>query len=78
MHSHFQAIQGYEQGLVGMCKGEKRSLLVPPSLAYGERGVPGVIPGGATLHFQVELVKLIEGEPLAAEEEKESHSKTEL
>ena len=77
-----------------MCKGETRTLTVPPHLAYGARGVPGtyiitlstfknyfrkifplsdylcvfsftkisgVIPGGSTLHFTVELVELTKG-----------------
>merc|ERR1711976_17069 len=56
-----QVIQGYEKGVPGMCKGEIRTLTVPPHLGYGERGVGGVIPGGATLHFTVELVKITKG-----------------
>merc|ERR1719414_2331754 len=43
-----------------MCKGEKRTLTVPPHLAYGDRGV-GDIPGGATLHFTVELIDVRKG-----------------
>ena len=53
-------IQGYEQGVPGMCKGETRTLTVPPHLAYGDRGV-GPIPGGATLHFTVELKEIKKG-----------------
>ena len=60
--SHFQVIQGYEQGVPGMCKGETRTLTVPSHLAYGDRGVPQAgIPGGATLHFTVELVSVTKG-----------------
>jgi FKBP-type peptidyl-prolyl cis-trans isomerase len=56
----FQVIQGYEQGVPGMCKGETRTLTVPAHLAYGDRGVPQAgIPGGATLHFTVELVQIL-------------------
>jgi len=55
-----QVIQGYELGVPGMCTGETRTLTVPPNLAYGDRGT-GSIPGGATLHFTVELVKLRKG-----------------
>ena len=56
-----QVIQGYERGVPGMCKGETRTLLVPPSMGYGEHGVPGTIPGGATLHFTVELLTISDG-----------------
>jgi FKBP-type peptidyl-prolyl cis-trans isomerase len=42
-----------------MCKGETRTLTVPSFLAYGENGIPAAgIPGGATLHFTVELVEV--------------------
>ena len=37
-HDFFQVIQGYERGVPGMCKGETRTLTVPPHLGYGERG----------------------------------------
>ena len=57
-------IQGYEQGVPGMCVGEKRVLIVPPHLGYGDRGAGGVIPGGATLHFTIDLVKIEDGPPL--------------
>ena len=41
-----------------MCIGETRTLTVPPELGYGASGVGGVIPGGATLHFTVELMNV--------------------
>lgn len=53
-----RVIQGWEKGVLGMKVGEKRTLTIPASLGYGESGVPGVIPGGATLVFDVELVSI--------------------
>ncbi len=46
-----------------MCVGEKRQLIVPPDLGYGEQGAGEVIPGGATLYFDIELLKVESGPP---------------
>jgi len=56
-----QVIKGWEEGVLGMCVGEKRRLIVPPQLGYGEQGAGDIIPGGATLYFDVELVSTEEG-----------------
>ncbi|KAF8069595.1 FKBP15 [Scenedesmus sp. PABB004] len=53
-----RVIKGWDQGISGMCVGEKRKLKIPPHLGYGESGAPPTIPGGATLIFDTELVKI--------------------
>ncbi|XP_071749018.1 peptidyl-prolyl cis-trans isomerase FKBP9 [Lepeophtheirus salmonis] len=53
-----QVIAGWDEGVKDMCVGEKRTLVVPPGMAYGERGVGNVIPECATLIFEVELVDI--------------------
>ena len=51
-----QVIAGWDQGVQGMKVGGRRQLVIPPHLAYGERGAGGVIGPGETLIFVVDLV----------------------
>jgi FKBP-type peptidyl-prolyl cis-trans isomerase len=51
-------IKGWEQGVVGMQVGEKRKIVIPPALGYGERGMSPKIPPGAELVFEIELLAI--------------------
>uniref|UniRef100_A0A452FKB3 peptidylprolyl isomerase n=1 Tax=Capra hircus TaxID=9925 RepID=A0A452FKB3_CAPHI len=49
-------IKGMDLGLLGMCPGERRKIIIPPFLAYGEKGYGTVIPSQASLVFHVLLI----------------------
>lgn len=51
-----QVIAGWDQGVAGMKLGGRRKITIPPHLGYGERGAGGVIKGGETLVFVVDLL----------------------
>ncbi|XP_061565318.1 peptidyl-prolyl cis-trans isomerase FKBP10 [Cololabis saira] len=49
-------IAGMDQGLLGVCIGERRRVIIPPHLAYGEKGAGDVIPPSAVLVFDVHVI----------------------
>lgn len=57
-----QVIEGWDIGVRGMKVGGKRILVVPPQMAYGEKGAGGVIPPNTPLKFEVELLEVAQGD----------------
>lgn len=53
-----QVIRGWDESFASMKVGERRQIILPARLAYGDRGAGGIIPGGATLYFDVELLAI--------------------
>ena len=51
-------IKGWDQGVIGMKIGGSRRLIIPADLAYGDSGAGGVIPPGATLVFDIDLIAI--------------------
>ena len=53
-----QAIPGFDQGLLGVQEGMRRQFDIPASLAYGDAGIEGLIPGGAAISFVVDVISV--------------------
>merc|ERR1712025_54287 len=73
-----QVIPGWDQGLLGVCPGEERHLVVSAPLAYGDRGAGDVIPPGATLLFDIVIIDVEkdgDAEKKAKEKEEEQKKK---
>ncbi|KHN80382.1 binding protein [Toxocara canis] len=51
-----EVIKGWDEGVAKMSVGQRAKLTISPDMGYGSRGVPGAIPGNATLIFDVELL----------------------
>lgn len=68
-------VPGFEKGVLGMKEGGVRTINIPPQLAYGDKGIPGVIPPNSTLIFEIELVSATMNKP-DAQAKKEAPSVT--
>ncbi|KAJ3293738.1 Peptidyl-prolyl cis-trans isomerase fpr2 [Rhizoclosmatium sp. JEL0117] len=55
-----QVIKGWDEGLLNMCIGERRKLLIPSEMGYGARGFSSLIPPNSPLVFDVKLLKIID------------------
>ena len=51
-----RVIKGWDEALLSMKIGGKRQVIIPPEIGYGAKGAGGIIPGGATLYFEMNLL----------------------
>ena len=71
-----QVIEGWEQGLLGMRVGGKRTIFIPSELGYGDRGAGDLIPPNANLIFDVEIVDVQHLYVCPVSKTSKTHSKT--
>mmetsp|Transcript_4003 Transcript_4003/g.12528 ORF Transcript_4003/g.12528 Transcript_4003/m.12528 type:complete len:119 (+) Transcript_4003:101-457(+) len=54
-----QVVPGWDEAVKQLSVGEKARCIVPADLAYGNKGIPGLIPPGATLYLEIELISIV-------------------
>ena len=66
-----EVISSWDKGLLGVCPGDSKVLIIPPEDGYGDEGAGADIPGGATLNFQVSVEAINDEHVASADDAKE-------